>query len=133
MRVGAHAHPHGREDRIGHPTVIHLPPAVSARCRLLVTRAALPAWIIGALLLIAEAREIYHGVDDGFALLQSIPAVGWLFSPVGVLILAVCWLIWLLIRPSSKLQQLERVERVRSLLREAANAIRADATAVEAA
>ena len=31
------------------------------------------------------------------------------------------------------MQQLERVERVRSLLREAANAIRADATAVEAA
>jgi len=113
--------------------MIELSPTVSARFRLLITRAALPAWILGALALIADAKDIFGVIGDGLRIVRSIPAIAWLLSPVGLLVLAVGWLIWLLIRPPGRLQELERVERVRGLLREVAAAIGADAEEADAA
>jgi hypothetical protein len=113
--------------------VIELSPTVSARFRLLTTRAALPAWALVALAFIADSKDIFGVVSDGLKIMRSIPAIAWLLSPIGLLLLAVGWLIWLLIRPPGRLQEMERVERVRALLHEVATAIRADAEESDAA
>jgi hypothetical protein len=46
--------------------VITLTPVVSARFRLLVTRAALPAWILAVLAFIADAEDVSTVVRDLF-------------------------------------------------------------------
>jgi hypothetical protein len=109
--------------------MIKLPPVVAARVRLLATRAALPAWILAALAFIGNAEDMIGGARVVSHSLRSVPGIGWVFSPVGLLLFAVGWLIWLVVRPSGAFEELERLERIRALLREAATAIRKEADA----
>lgn len=111
---------------------MNLPSHLSARLQLLKTRAALPAWLLAAFAFLGAASDVVSGAVLAWRWAQALPWVGWLVSPVGLLVVAVGWLAWLLIRPPGVLADLERVEAVGALLREAAAAIREDVEVLNA-
>lgn len=113
--------------------MLTIPPHVAARLRLLRTRAALPALLPIALLTIGNAEDLITGTRLAWQALQSVPGLRWLASPIGMLLLSIAWLIWLIVRPPHAVERLERVERLRVLLREAASAMRGEDAGADAA
>jgi hypothetical protein len=107
--------------------VLNLPPHIAARLRLLRTRAALPAWVFTGLAAFDLIADVVGGARVVWQSVQEIPAVGWLASPTGLVLLALGWVAWLLIRPAEALKRVERLEHMRIVLRQAASELRAAA------
>jgi hypothetical protein len=109
-----------------------IPAHIVARLHILRTRAALPAWVLVALAFLGELSDVWDGASLLWRWAASVPLLAWLTSSTGLLLLAVLWVVWLLLRPISEADAL-RLDRVRSVLREAAVAIRQEADRVDAA
>ena len=100
---------------------------VRERLRLLRRRAAVPAVVLAGLALVRQATYSWEGAVLVWRWVQGVPALAWLTSSTGLLVLALVWVGFLLFRPWSWVgSDGWRVERVRTLILEAITEVRAD-------
>ena len=100
---------------------------VLERLRLLRQRAAVPPLEFAGLALVRQAAYSWDGAVIVWRWVQSVPMLAWITSSTGLLVLALLWVGFLLVRPSSWVgSDGWRVERVRTLIREAVAAVQAD-------
>lgn len=101
--------------------------ATIERLKVLRRRAAVPAWILGALALLREAADSWGGAVLVWRWAESTPGIAWVTSSTGLVVLALLWVGFLLVRPWSWVGSTGwRLERVRTLVVEAAEMVEAD-------